>query len=80
MLVTTHPRDPVLEQLAGTVKYHIGINKAIGRFGSASAVEKYATIQIDTFLKLGCVIGRGSLNGGSALGINIEVLYWIMRL
>lgn len=79
LLLATHLDRMVPAKLARAVKYSAGINRAIVSRGDAAAVHKEAISAISQGLTGRSVVSQGEINGGSAFGIGVSVLYWLVK-
>lgn len=80
VLLATHPTTSIHPSLSGIVKYDVGINKAIKKFGSSAEVQKKSIIEINSKLNNRNVLFSGEFNAGKAFGIDTSVLYWIVKV
>lgn len=79
LLLATH-LDGAIDPLFGkTIKYSAGINRAILSHQGASRVRERASEAINEKLTSRNVVRCGEINGGSAFGIGVSVLYWLVR-
>jgi len=79
VLFATHPLVAIPIGYKSTVKYIPGINGALSKLGSEDAVAKIARHRIEEEFKGKRIVSKGVLSGGSAFGIGVDVMYWIMR-
>ncbi|MGE4456108.1 MAG: hypothetical protein AB7E13_04170 [Arcobacteraceae bacterium] len=80
VLLATHPEKNIDSSLSGIVKYDTGINKAIKRFKSSSAVKDEAIKAVNSNMKKRNIIMQGELIAGRAFGIDTLILYWIVKV
>lgn len=79
VLFVTHPVSSIPYHLEGVAKYHPGINGAFNKHQNANNIKKVAVERIKAELKGKNLIAEGILKAGSAFGIEIEIIYWILR-
>lgn len=78
LILATHPTNPIDGELAQVAKYSRGIAKAVREMRDPDAVEKEARRNLRSRLgKLG-PIHEGKLRAGTAYGVQLEVLYWLL--
>lgn len=78
VLLVTDPQNTILSSKKRMVKYDRGINAMILRHGSPEAVRKHAIELLTAHLAQRNVIAHGNLPVGSAFGVNVEILYWVV--
>jgi len=79
VLFATHPLAKIPVELEGIVKFRAGINRALNEQNSADAVAKIARRRIEEKFKGKHIVSKGALPGGSAFGIGVDVMYWMVR-
>ena len=79
ILLATHPKKRIPSKLRGVVKYQQGINGAFKKFSNEKEVFNVANKRVDKFIGKNKIIKKGVLKGGSAFGIETDVLYWIIK-
>lgn len=79
LLLATHLGGAVEPRFLKPVKYSGGINRAVAKHGDAAAVRARASEIIDKDLETRAVTTRGEIPGGSAFGLSVSVLYWLIR-
>lgn len=79
LLLVTHLSGSVEPCFMKAVKYSGAINKAILAHGNAIAVQTEAVRVIDADLVSRNVVARGEVVGGSAFGVDLSILYWLVR-
>lgn len=79
VLLATHPKSIIPEDLEGVVKYRHGINKALRRYGSAESVLKEAAGAIENKFIGKNVVSLGCFTAGKAFGIETDVLFWSIK-
>ena len=79
ILLATHPTSRYPNQLKGVAKYYFGVNRAF-----TSNNEDQLDIRVKADKRLRRRIGDsriadfGSLDGGKAFGVGVDVLYWLI--
>jgi hypothetical protein len=80
VLLATHPKSSISIDLLNCLKkYSSGINRAFKRFGSPGDIKNRSLDIVEEKLSNKNVISINTLLGGSAFGIEVEVLYWIIK-
>lgn len=79
LLLATHLAGAVETRFLKPVKYSGGINGAITKHGDAATVRAKAVETIDKDLETRTVVAHGEVQGGSAFGQSVSVLYWLVR-
>lgn len=79
VLLATHPKKIISNNLTGIVKYRTGINGAFKRLGNHNEIARVASERVEKFLEKSEILKSGVLKGGSAFGIEADVLYWIVE-
>lgn len=78
VLLVTNPQNEIPVSLKRVVKYDRGINAMIRRYGSPEAVRQRAVESLGIYLANRNVIAQGSFAVGSAFGVSVEILYWVV--
>lgn len=78
VLFVTHPLVSIPTDFERIVKYLPGINGAFSKLGSADAVAEIAKQRIREKLRGKRIASEGVLPGGSAFGIGVDVMYWVV--
>ena len=79
VLLVTHPKEEISDELRGILKYWQGVNSAFTRLGSEVEIARVAKTEIEDFLGRDRIIKRGVLAGGSAFGIETDIFYWVIE-
>jgi len=79
VLLVTHPKEIIPNNLVGVVKYQSRINSAFKSFGKQKEIAKIASERTENLLRKSKILEKGTLQGGSAFGIKTDVLYWIVK-
>jgi hypothetical protein len=79
VLLATHPHMNIPEDLHGVVKYAAEINRWNKANGGAEAVRQAACKNVKAHAADRELIVHGEIEAGSAFGIDVSVLFWLMR-
>ncbi|UVF22756.1 hypothetical protein HPT29_027425 (plasmid) [Microvirga terrae] len=79
LLLATHLDQPVLAPNLKVVKYSAGINRALQTHQTGDKVRAKAIEAIGQELAHRHVVKTGEISGGTAFGIGVSVLYWLVR-
>jgi len=79
VLLLTHPGSEIPLSLARINKYSSGVNRALKKFGGDASVAKAAKYRVGEALKGNTFVKSGIIRGGSAFGIDVNVMYWIIK-
>jgi hypothetical protein len=79
LLLATHLGSPVEERYAKAVKYSARGGRAFANGAGGDALRQSALAAVDRQLSGRHVTQRGELQGGRAFGVDVSVLYWLMR-
>jgi hypothetical protein len=79
VLLATHPKSLVPENLKTAIAYSWYINGAFKRYLTQENILTICQKNVDEKLINKNVVARGALHGGEAFGISTDVLYWIVR-
>ena len=79
LLLATHIGGLIEERYTKPVKYSSDINRAVRRLGDEAAVRTQAKSLVDTAMVDRRLITSGTIDGGRAFGLQISVLYWLVR-
>ena len=77
ILLATHPKSTIHTDFYHVVKYAGCINACIKNHNQN--VKLNAELAVKTKFCTRGIIHSGTINGGSAFGIETEVLFWIMK-
>lgn len=78
LVVAVHPRNPIPEEGTPAVKYSREVNTCLARYPS-QRLRQEATAFLDHRLRrLGRITSAGSIRAGMALGVQAEILYWLV--
>jgi hypothetical protein len=78
LVLATHPLSVVTPDLAQVAKYSAGISAAITRLRSADEVGRRASDTLAPGLSELGAIHAGTLEGGEAYGVPIQIRYWLV--
>lgn len=81
ILLATHPRHAIPLEFTNIIKYIPGINSALKRLGDQKKVAEVSVNRIEKLLasEKHTVVKKGTMLGGSAFGIETDVLYWLIK-
>lgn len=79
VLLATHPATTADREFEGIIKYRKDINKALQRFGGAAQVMENTLEEVKKKLKDMNVVTTGTLPGGMAYGIKVNIMYWVLE-
>ena len=76
LLLGVHPLGRIPDAVLNIVKYADHMNRAIRRFESTAQIHAEADRTLRGYLRDGAVIAAGSLGGGVAFGVPVDVCLW----
>lgn len=79
LLLVTHLNGVVEEKFRKPVKYSAAANRAVHTYRGGERLRKYAAMAINNGLKRRKLITKGKVAAGSAFGLDVLVLYWLVR-
>jgi hypothetical protein len=79
LLLATHLNGAIDPPFGKAIKYSAGINRAILSHQGANRVRERAFESINERLATRMVVSHGEIDGGSAFGLGVSVLYWLVR-
>lgn len=79
VLLATHPKSPIPKKYTHVIKYSKDINSTFRKFQNSNAIKKKAIQTVNTKLNHKTIVKQGELIGGSAFGIETDVLFWIIK-
>lgn len=79
LLLATHLNGAIEPSFGKAIKYSAGINRAILSHQGADRVRERAFESVNERLASRMVVSQGEINGGSAFGLGVSVLYWLVR-
>jgi hypothetical protein len=79
LLLATHLDRPVPQPFLKLVKYSYDVNAALKKHQTADQVRVRAIEVMGSELAHRNVVSSGEIHGGTAFGIAISVLYWLVR-
>jgi hypothetical protein len=79
LLLATHLNGAVETPFGKVVKYTAGINRAVQTPQDADRVREKAIENVSERLANRSLVSHGEIVGGSAFGLGVSVLYWLVR-
>jgi hypothetical protein len=79
LLLATNVNGPVGKEFGGVVKYLADINSSLLEYGDVAALLRYAENKIRSEFHEREVIAEGKVNGGHVFGVDVSVLYWLVK-
>jgi len=77
LLLATHPCSPVPEERGVLIKYPKKINSAFRRIGNEAEIYELADRMVRENTDDGALRGSGRVPGGTALGISVDLAWWL---
>jgi hypothetical protein len=77
LLLGMHPLQPPPRHLGHAIKYSALLSGAFRRHAGEEAIRRAAQENLDRFLRDDVQLARGSVEGGTAFGIRVDVLWWL---
>ena len=77
LVLATHPVTEISASLRHIAKYATGVAKAVQLMGDPDAVAAEARQRLLGHLRALGPVREGKMNGGTAYGVEINVLYWL---
>jgi len=77
LLLAIHPRDPIPRALQGVFKYWVGVDRAMRRFASEDKIRDACEKNLLRFLRPDILLKSGSISGGTAFEVRMDLLWWL---